>query len=238
MAGVDVDQLTRIPVEHDEGGGGKPVAGRVPEQMPVDLRRQRRQVRCHRREAPHQRLNVGGQQRGRHALAGHVGHHEERAIARQVDDIEVVAAHGTQRLVERVDFVTRDLVDRGWLQGLLNLLSRELLGLELRLADQLRCERGVLDAEADVVDQQNRRVEDHTRRPHDRPDERPGERGPDGVALNAHADHRDHAQRQRQFARPVVGGEADGALQPAACQPELRLSIGRRHGGSLARRWR
>ena len=132
MASVDVDQLTRIPVEHDEGCGGKSVAGRVPEQMPVDLRRQRRHVRCHRRQAPHQRLNVGGQQRGRHALAGHVGHHEERAIARQVDDIEVVAAHGTQRLVERVDFVTRDLVYRGWLQGLLNLLCRELLGLELR----------------------------------------------------------------------------------------------------------
>ena len=101
--------------------------GEDPEQMPVDLRRQRRHIRCYRRQAPHQRLNVGGQQRGRHALAGHVSHHEERAIARQVDDIEVVAAHGTQRLVERVDFVTRDLVYRGWLQGLLNLLSRELL---------------------------------------------------------------------------------------------------------------
>ena len=40
-----------------------------------------------------------------------------------------VAAHGTQRLVERVDFVTRDLFYRGWLQGLLNLLSRELVGV-------------------------------------------------------------------------------------------------------------
>ena len=30
MASVDVDQLTRIPVEHDEGCGGKSVAGRVP----------------------------------------------------------------------------------------------------------------------------------------------------------------------------------------------------------------
>ena len=85
-------------------------------------------------------------------LAGHVGHHEERPIARQVDDIEVVAAHGTQRLVERVDFVTWDLVDLGWLQRLLNLLSRELLGLELRLVDQFRCEGCVLQAEADVVD--------------------------------------------------------------------------------------
>jgi hypothetical protein len=56
-------------------------------------------------------------------------------------------AHGTQRLVERVDFVTRDLFYRSWLQGLLNLLSRELLGLELRVADQFRCEGCVLDAE-------------------------------------------------------------------------------------------
>ena len=156
--------------------------GGFPEQMPVDLRRQRRHIRSCRRQAPHQRLNVGGQQRGRHALAGHVSHHEERAIARQVDNIEVVAAHGTQRLVERVDFVARDLVYRGWLQGLLNLLSRELPGLELGLA---------ISSDASVAfwlrsrcshDQQNRRVEGHTRRPHDRPDERPGERGPDGVA--------------------------------------------------------
>jgi hypothetical protein len=76
VAGVDVDQLTRLPVERDEGCGGKPVAWGVPDQMPVDLRRQRRHVRCYRRQAPHQRLNLapapefGGQQRGRHALAG------------------------------------------------------------------------------------------------------------------------------------------------------------------------
>jgi hypothetical protein len=135
VAGVDVDQLTRLPVERDEGCGGKPVAWGVPDQMPVDLRRQRRHVRCERRQAPHQRLNVGGQERRRHALAGHIGHDEERALAGQVDDIEVVAAHGTQRLVERVDFVTRDPLYRGWLEGLLNFLGRDLLGLELRLAD-------------------------------------------------------------------------------------------------------
>jgi hypothetical protein len=58
VAGVDVDQLTRLPVERDEGCGGKPVAWGVPDQMPVDLRRQRRHVRCYRRQAPHQRLNL------------------------------------------------------------------------------------------------------------------------------------------------------------------------------------
>ena len=160
VAGIDVDQLAGLPVEHDEHRRGKPVARRVPAQMPVDLRRQRRHVRRHARQAAHQRLDVGRQQRRRDPLAGHVRDREQRAVAGQIDDVEVVAANRAQRLVERVDLVARERADRGRLQGLLNLLRGKLLRFELRLADQFRRQRRVLQAEAEVVDQQDDRKED------------------------------------------------------------------------------
>ena len=65
----------------------------------------------------------------------------------------------------------------------------------------------------------------------DRPNERErGEGGRHAARPARDAHHRDYAQRQRA----IACGEPD-CLETMTRQPEPRLSIGRRHGGSQAR---
>ena len=184
VSGVHVSQPPRLVAQHDEHRRHEAIVRCVAAQVLVDLPSQRQGVRINSGNGPDERLDVGRQERRRHPFARDVGHGEQRAVVRELDDVEVVAADAAERPVHRLDFVARHCDGRLRLQCLLYAPCSRQVRFELGLAQELRRQHPVHDQAANHINRsQTVSRSSHVSRPDERPDQRARDGGVDRVSL-------------------------------------------------------
>ena len=168
-------------------------------------------------------------------------------IGGKIDNVEIVATDFAQRFEIGCEFVAREGFEILRLQGLLDLARGDLIGFELRFANEFGSEYAVLDPapeekEEDDQDEaggapgKNQKVE---REPIWQA-EQPHEREVEDVSLKNDGDISDDAFGGGHFAGPVVGGVVQRAAEEASRFVESSRPEQKRHWrkSSKKKSWR
>jgi len=109
VTGIDVNQPARGAVQMRIEKGDEAVAFRIPVDNGIQPAAKQIWRQGRGRETANSRLQIGHQQRGRHALSSHVGDANSQRFFVERKNVEIVAADQPGRLPRAGDFIARHL---------------------------------------------------------------------------------------------------------------------------------